>query len=269
MTEYEEAYVTATGVPLPSHSAELNQWFDAIKRGETLPPRSVQAVKSGLVAHALSDKNVDPANFDYYHWVIDHLMGGTAALSEMSAQLIGMAFVSTGIFATDLPQPLTINPWQAPKMANWPLATQRAVIIENNGVFIWLHHLHPQWPLINQGGNDFQPAYVDLLAQLVRRGLQVTYLGDIDAAGIRMADTLRQRLPETPEFLAIQSPVRVMTWLGGVYGLSDAKRTVQQPVTDKDLQLEMNMVHMQGRFVEQEQLLDEYELLIDEWLRQA
>lgn len=265
MTDYGKTYREATKRALPPHAKELDHWFSTIARGEQLPPRSVQAVQAGLVAHALVDAQVDPPHFHYYHWVIDHCLGGTAAVHELSAQLIGMAFTSANVFATALPQPLTLNPWQISKMQDWPLAATRAVIIENNGVFIWLHHLHPDWPLIDQGGNDFQPAYLELLSKMVAQGLAVTYLGDLDATGIRMADTLRQNLPKTPEFLALQTPRNVLRWLMEV-GKSDPKRTRRQPVRDPDLAQEMDSVSTQGKFVEQEQLLTEYETLIAEWL---
>ncbi|WP_461226173.1 DUF2399 domain-containing protein [Lacticaseibacillus suihuaensis] len=265
MNEIESAYVAATGRSLPARAAALTRWLERAKAGELLPPRSVQAVEAGLVAHALSDSKVDPRHYHYYTWAIDYLRSQGIIIREMSAQLIGMALVSTGVFRTDLPQPLTLNPWQADAMANWPLATNRAVIIENNGVFIWLHHLHPGWPLIDQGGNDFQPAYLNLLATLINRGLVVTYLGDLDAAGIRMADTLRQALPACPAFLAIQTPRRVMAWLSR-YGKEDRRRTQVQAIRDSELALEMNSIVFQGQFVEQEQLLAVYERLIAAWL---
>lgn len=267
MSDYTEAYVQATGGKLPAQAVALDRWFDAMRGGELLPPRSVQAVEAGLVGHALSDPKVDPAHYRYYTWVVDWLVAQGIEVNEMSAQLIGMAFVSTGILQTDLPRPLTLNPWQVDSMLDWPLSSRRAVIIENNGVFIWLHHLHPDWPLIDQGGNDFQPAYLKLLSSLVQRGLVVTYLGDLDATGIRMADTLRQALPDSPEFLAIQSPRQVMAWLSQ-FGKTDLKRSRAQPVADVELQTEMNSIVFQEQFVEQEQLLGEYERLIAAWLKE-
>ncbi|WP_179394504.1 DUF2399 domain-containing protein [Lacticaseibacillus absianus] len=265
MSELEAAYVAATGRQLPIHAAGLARWFDQMQTGELLPPRSVQAVQAGLIGHALSDPKADPPHYHYYTWVVEHLRSQGVVIHELSAQLIGMAFVSTGVLATDLPQPLTLNPWQVAAMGAWPLATKRAVIIENNGVFIWLHQLHPDWPLIAQGGNDFQPAYLNLLTALVTRGLSVTYLGDLDATGIRMADTLRQALPTSREFLALQSPTRVMGWLSA-YGKDDPRRTRRQAVQDPELRMEMNSIAFQGQFVEQEQLLDDYERLIRAWL---
>lgn len=265
MSEYGEAYVRATGRTLPEHAAELDHWFDLMRAGALLPPRSVQAVEAGLFAHALSDSKLDGPHYRYYAWVTDWLAKQGVASHEMSAQLIGMAFVSTGVFQTDLPQPLTLNPWQVDHMLDWPLAAQRAVIIENNGVFIWLHHLHPDWPLIDQGGNDFQPAYLKLLSAMIEHGLIITYLGDLDATGIRMADTLRQGLPECPEFLAIQSPQQVMSWVSQ-FGKLDESRTRGQTVQDSELQQEMGTIDLIGKLVEQEQLLEEYEHLIAEWL---
>lgn len=268
MSEYGEAYVQATGRELPVPAAALDRWFDAMRGGELLPPRSVQAFEAGLVGHALSDPKVDSVYYRYYTWVVDWLVGQGVVVHEMSAQLIGMAFVSTGVLQTDLPQPLTLNPWQVDKMLDWPLAARRAVIIENNGVFIWLHHLHPDWPLIDQGGNDFQPAYLKLLSSLVQRGLMVTYLGDLDATGIRMADTLRSALPDSPEFLTMQSPRQVMAWLSR-FGKDDVGRTRAQTVQDPELRIEMSSIDLQGQFVEQEQLLGEYERVIAAWLREV
>lgn len=265
MSEYAKAYRDATHQPVPQHAEALARWFDAMRTGELLPPRSVQAVQAGLVAHALSDPKVDPAHYRYYYWVVAQLTAQGITVNELSAQLIGMAFVSTGVLATDLPQPLTLNPWQVDAMLDWPLAAKRAVIVENNGVFIWLHHLHPDWPLIDQGGNDFQPAYLNLLTALVQRGLVVTYLGDLDATGIRMADTLRQNLPPCSEFLAIQSYPQVLQWVSGV-GKTDAKRTQAQVVQDGELRKEMDAIVFQRRFVEQEQLLGDYEKMIAAWL---
>ena len=265
MINYEQAYQAATHRPLPSNYRELNRLFDAIASGELLPPRSQQAVNAGLVAHALSDREVDPSHYHYYHWVVDRMLNANHG-NELSAQLIGMAFVSANIFDTTLPQPLTINPWQAPAMSEWPLASRQAVIIENNGVFIWLHHLHPTWPLIAQGGNDFQPAYLTLLQGMVKQGLRVTYLGDLDATGIRIADTLRRALPPTTDFLALQTPQRVVTWLS-LKGKVDTLRTAAEHVVDPKLQQEMNAIVTQGVFVEQEQLITEYETLIATWLQ--
>lgn len=263
MSEYSKAYQQATGKNPPVHYHALDRLFDAMKRGDLLPPRGQQAVDAGLVAHALTDEKADPEHYRYYQWVIKQYLK-LPAVNELSAKLIGMAFVSANVFATDLPQPLTLNPWQAEKMQEWPLAAERAVIIENNGVFIWLHHLHPEWPLINQGGNDFQETYVNLLAQLVARGLIITYLGDLDATGIRIADTLKQALPATPDFLAIQTPRWVLEQLS-TRGKQDPTRTRLQYVQDPDLKKEMFSINL-GRFVEQEQLIGEYEKEISSWL---
>lgn len=265
MSKYGEDFLRMAKRPLPIHAEELDHWFDLMRRGSLLPPRSIQAVYSGLVGHALSDPRVDPEHYYYYTWMVDYLASQDVIVNELSAQLIGMAFVSTGVLKTDLPEPLTLNPWQVDDLMEWPLVSKKAVIIENNGVFIWLHHLHPQWPLIDQGGNDFQPAYLKLLSRFVRRGLQVTYLGDLDATGIRMADTLRQALPECPAFLAIQSPKRLMGWLS-MYGKDDVIRTQEQKVQNSELRKEMNSIVLLGKFVEQEQLLEEYEQLIEAWL---
>lgn len=264
MSEYSEAYQQATGKTPPVQYAALDRLFDAMKRGERLPPRGQQAVDAGLVAHALVDDKADPEHYRYYQWVIKQYLH-LPAVNEMSAKLIGMAFVSANVLATDLPQPLTLNPWQAEKMQDWPLAAERTVIIENNGVFIWLHHLHPDWPLIDQGGNDFQETYLSLLARLVTRGLTVTYLGDLDATGVRIADTLKQALPGTSDFLAIQTPRWVLDQLSS-WGKHDPARTRFQSVQDPDLKKEMISINRLGMFVEQEQLIGEYETRISSWL---
>ena len=264
MSKYSEAYQQATGNALPAHYRELDRLFDQMQQGEQLPPRGQQSVDAGLVAHALVDEQTDPAHYRYYQWVtkqylkLDHV-------NELSAKLIGMAFVCANLFVTDLPQPLTLNPWQAPQMQQWPLATKRAEIIENNGVFIWLHHRHPEWPLIDQGGNDFQASYVVLLVALVRRGLTVTYLGDLDATGVRIADTLKQALPNSPEFLALQTPNWVIGQLS-TKGKRDLVRSRGVSVQDSELRQEMASISSLGRFVEQEQLIGEYEGMIGKWL---
>lgn len=265
MSEYSEAYMQAKHQPAPKYADAMDSVFAQIQRGELLPPRGQQAVNVGLVAHALTDSKIDPPHYRYYHWVVDRFLAQTP-IHELSAQLIGMAFVSANLLQTPLPQPLTLNPWQAPQMGAWPLASKQAVVIENNGVFIWLHHLHPEWPLINQGGNDFQAVYVRLLQQYVKRGLSLTYLGDLDATGIRIADTLRRQLPICRTFLDLQSPTNVSLWLSQ-FGKYDSKRTKSQNIEDEELRQEMVSISVQQRFVEQEQLIGEYERLIADWLR--
>ncbi|WP_390408962.1 DUF2399 domain-containing protein [Lacticaseibacillus jixiensis] len=260
MSEYAKAYQAATGKMAPHN---LDTLFDQIKAGTLLPPRGQQAVDAGLTAHALTDPRVAPAVYHYYDWVVNHYL--QQPVNELSAKLIGMALTAANVFATNLPQPLTINPWQVPELMNWPLATERAVVIENNGVFIWLHHLHPTWPLIDQGGNDFQPAYVTLLNAMVAQGLHLAYLGDLDATGIRIADTLVHAVP-AKDWLAIQTPQQVSNWLI-FHGKTDPQRTKLQAVRDPQLKEEMRSVAVTFRqFVEQEQLIPDYERLIQNWL---
>ena len=114
MRDYQAAY-EASGHRLPAKHEALAHWFDAMQAGERLPPRAVQAVQAGLVAHALTDPKVDPEAYRYYQWVQAYLRAEGYQWQELSAQLIGMAFVSCHVFKTDLPQPLTLNPCR-----RWP-----------------------------------------------------------------------------------------------------------------------------------------------------
>ncbi|MFD1428827.1 DUF2399 domain-containing protein [Lacticaseibacillus mingshuiensis] len=267
MTDYRAAYEAATGHPVPPEAAGLDVLFAKISAGEPLPPRGQQAVDAGLTAHSLNDAKEAPAVFHYYQWVLAHYFAD-GQLNELSAKLIGMAFTAANIFQTELPQPLTLNPWQIAAMANYPLATTKAVVVENNGVFVLLHTLHPTWPLIDQGGNDFQKAYVALMQQLVARGLRLAYLGDLDSEGIRIADTLLGALPRDsgPDFLSLQTPQRVLQWITD-RGRVDAGRTGDRRISDPTLQTELATIRFSGKFVEQEQLLSEYEGLIGDWLK--
>ncbi|NLR10309.1 MULTISPECIES: DUF2399 domain-containing protein [Lactobacillaceae] len=267
MNPYRKAYERATGRAVPAVAVPLDNLFAKMATGDLLPPRGQQAVDAGLTAHSLNDPQENPAVYDYYHWVMTTYFA-EAPVNELSAKLIGMAFTSLNIFQTDLPQPLTLNPWQATAMADYPLRTQRAVVIENNGVFIWLAHLHPDWPLINQGGNDFNAVYVTLIQHLETRGVQLTYLGDLDSKGIQMADHLFCQLRSTPivTFSALQSPANVTKWLA-VKGKRGTQRTRPLTVKTPVFQRELDAVNLAGRFVEQEQLISEYERLIDDWVQ--
>lgn len=266
MSDYQTAYTQATGRPAPVSAPQLDTLFAKIAAGEPLPPRGQQAVDAGLTAHSLLDPREAPASYAYYQWVVTHLFQ-PGEINELTARLIGMAFTSANIFVTDLPQPLTLNPWQVTRLADLRVRATQAVVIENNGVFALLHQLHPTWPMVVQGGNDFQPAYVRVMQHLVAGGLRVTYLGDLDSEGIRIADTLLGHLPVTAQadFLALQTPARVSAWVTN-YGRSDAGRTGSREIHDATLQTELDTIRYQHRFVEQEQLIGDYEALIAAWL---
>jgi len=268
MSEYQQQYEQATGKRVSAAADKLDGLFDRIANGEVLPPRGQQAVDLGLTAHSLNDARENPAVYDYYHWVLTNYFA-PQQIQEVTAKLIGMAFTCANIFQTDLPQPITLNPWQIPAMRTFPLRTTRAIVVENNGVFAWLLQLHPEWPLINQSGNDFNAAYVDLIQALERQHVQFTYLGDLDSRGIQMADhlfnVLRQTSIET--FTALQSPANVVKWLT-LNGKVDGQRTRQLTVQNSVFQKEMNSINLLGKFVEQEQLIGAYETLITAWLAQ-
>lgn len=265
---YLERYQQATGRPAPLEAERLEPLFARIAADEPLPPRSQQAVDLGLPAHSLSGSEERPALYQYYRWVLTNCFAGKRP-NELTAKLIGMAFVCNQVFKTDLPQPITLNPWQSTQMQTFPLATNRAVIVENNSMFILLATKHPDWPLINQGGNDFQLVYVALLNSLEARGVALTYLGDLDSRGIQMADTLYQRLNQTPleTFLALQTTERVSAWIATFGESDDVKRVRPLKVNTLDLQSQMNAVTLSGRYVDQEKLLPDYEKLMTNWLK--
>ncbi|GAF41495.1 hypothetical protein FC83_GL000086 [Agrilactobacillus composti DSM 18527 = JCM 14202] len=266
MSPYQQAYRTNTGKPLPAQAATLEPLFAQIAAGEALPPRGQQAVTLGLTAHSLTDAKADPDLFEYYRWVITHCFA-QKEINELTAKLIGMAFTSANIFQTDLPQPITLNPWQIDAMLTFPLATKQAVVIENNGVFALLHQRHPTWPLIVQSGNDFNPAYVQLIQNLEQRGVAFTYIGDLDSRGIQMADHFFTQLQRTPidVVTALQRPVDVAKWVA-LMGKPDPKRTRALTVQNAIYQQELNVIQLSEKFVEQEQLLAIYEARIPQWL---
>lgn len=268
MPDYQQQYEAATGKRVPLEAAKLDTLFDRIANGELLPPRGQQAVDLGLTAHSLSDPQENPAVYAYYHWVLMHVFD-SQQIKTITAKLIGMAFTCANIFQTDLPQPMTLNPWQIQAMTTFPLSAKQAIIVENNGVFAWLLQLHPEWPLINQSGNDFNAAYVALIQSLEQRGVQFTYLGDLDSRGIQMADHLFQVLTRTPitTFTALQSPTNVAKWVM-LMGKANAERTRQLTIQNPTFQKEMNSITLFGKFVEQEQLISSYEALIQAWLSQ-
>lgn len=266
MNDYQQEYVQVTGRRLPANANLLEPLFADIAAGKQLPPRGQQAVTLGLTAHTLTDGQTDPALFDYYRWVLAHYFT-TAQINELTAKLIGMAFTSANVFRTDLPQPLTLNPWQAPAMHKFPLQNHRVIVIENNGVFVYLLRRHPQWPLVLQGGNDFNATYVTLIQRLEQRSVQFTYLGDLDGKGIQMAEHFFKQLRQTPIEVvsALQQPAAVAKWLV-LRGKTDAKRTRRWQVDTPLYQMEMDSVVTLGKFVEQEQLIDIYEQQIVQWL---
>lgn len=266
MSPYRKAYEASTGLIAPKEAEQLDDLFQRIVRGDRLPPRGQQAVDAGLTAHSLNDRRENPQLFDYYQWVLANVLTD-CPVNELSAKLIGMAFTCMSIFKTDLPQPLTLNPWQIAAMQDYPLGTKQAVVIENNGVFVWLATLHPEWPLINQAGNDLNSAYIQLMQSLELRGVQLTYLGDLDSRGIQMADSLFRQLSQTSieTFTAIQSPANVSYWLT-LKGKKDVKRTRRLEVKTPVLCEELDSIRLFGKFVEQEQLISNYERLIEEWL---
>ncbi len=225
-----------------------------------------EAVAMGLTAHTLNDAREDPALFAYYRWVMTHCFQ-SGQVNELTARLIGMAFTSANVFDTDLPQPLTLNPWQLTPMLDFPLKNKQAVVIENNGVFALLHQEHPDWPLILQSGNDFNDVYVRLIQRLEERGMRYAYLGDIDSAGIRMADRFASLLKQTSteEVAALQTPTDVRVWLANLVN-KNAKRTKQLNVMTRVYQDEMTTIALFGKFIEQEQLVTIYEKRIAAWL---
>ncbi|MFD1485203.1 DUF2399 domain-containing protein [Lacticaseibacillus baoqingensis] len=269
MIDYQAQYSQATGRQAPANAALLTPLFEQIASGQPLPPRSQQAVDLGLTAHALSDSTVDPPLFAYYRWVLLHALG-SKALNEVTAQLIGSTITIANIFQTDLPQPITINPWQINAMLQAPLLTQRAVVIENNGTFILLHELHPDWPLILQAGNGFTSAYVAIIQQLEARGVALTYLGDLDSRGLQMADHFLGLLQHTSAAVvtAIQTPDNVRDWVVLYKQSTPASRFRAVKLTASVYQAELQTLRVNAGFVEQEQLLGEYEVLIDQWLIQ-
>lgn len=266
MNPYREKYEQQTNRVVSSHAQQLEPLFADIVTGKSLPPRGQQAVDLGFTAHTLNDPHEDPEVYQYYQWVLTNCFDGQP-LHELSAKLIGATFTAANVFKTDLPQPVTLNPWQTESMQSFPLAAKRAVIVENNGVFIWLLHRHPDWPLINQAGNDFNTAYLAIVQSLEQRQVKLTYIGDLDSRGIQMADYLFSQLNFTPieTFTAIQSPINVFQWLTQL-GKTNLKRSRKLQISNPVLQKELDSIHVLKCFVEQEQLITEYESLISAWL---
>ncbi|MDN6595567.1 MAG: hypothetical protein L0K99_10245, partial [Lacticaseibacillus paracasei] len=90
MSSYIDAFEKATGQPAPPEAGKLDQLFNQIRQGKTLPPRGQQAVAMGLTAHTLNDAREDPALFAYYRWVMTHCFK-SGQVNELTARLIGMA----------------------------------------------------------------------------------------------------------------------------------------------------------------------------------
>ncbi|BAN74249.1 MULTISPECIES: DUF2399 domain-containing protein [Lacticaseibacillus] len=267
MSRYSDAFESQTGQVAPEKAAQLDRVFDQIARGKALPPRGQQAVTLGLTAHTLNDPHEDPPLFAYYRWVMTHCFQ-YGQVNELTARLIGMAFTSANIFATDLPQPLTLNPWQLKPMLDFPLKNTQAVVIENNGVFALLHQEHPDWPLILQSGNDFNDVYVQLIQRLEDRGMCYAYLGDLDSKGVQMADQFARLLKQTAakDVAALQTPKDVRIWLADM-GKKDPHRTRKLKVVTPVYQAEMTTITLFGKFIEQEQLMGIYEERIGQWLK--
>lgn len=262
MSKYIEAYKNQTGNDAPTGALQLDVLFDQIEQHKTLPPRGQQAVDLGFTAHTLNDPKENPEIFRYYYWIINHFFVNEP-IDELSANMIGNSFVSANVIESNLPQPITLNPWQIKQLKDPRFSTKRAVIIENNGVFIWLHHLHPTWPLINQSGNDFNKYYNSILNKIVDEKIQLTYLGDLDSKGIQIADHLSNIVG--PNIFDIQTPEQVLDWLVR-FGKVDPQRCKLLQVNNPSLQLEAESINTIGKFVEQEQLIEEYEQLIGQWL---
>lgn len=263
---YVQEYERATGRRAPERAAALAPLFRKIKAGELLPPRGQQAVDCGFTAHTFTDKDMRPTVYKYYQWVLANPLM-TYELRELTAPLMGSTATVWNVFVSDLPEPLTLNQWQLEGMRKLPLRTQKVVVLENNGVAVWLHHLHPEWPLLLQGGYNLNPTYTGLVQMLEQRGVEFAYLGDLDSEGIAIAAGFTEILHEqTPaEVLQIQSPIQVITWIGN-YGIAARKRTATQTFGESTLQFEADTISTRGEFVEQEQLIAEYERVIPEWL---
>lgn len=265
MDRYLEKYQAVTGKILPAVAAKLAPLFDQMQAGQVVPPKGQQAVDLGFTAHTFNNRRENPAIYDYYQWVIAHVI--STPINELTAKLIGMAFTSANIIESNLPQPLTLNPWQIKQLETSLITAKQAVIVENNGIFIWLAHRHPDWPLINQSGNDFNESSVQMIQKIERAGVALTYLGDLDSTGIRIAAQLFAALKQTPvdQFMALQTPQRVVQWLS-LYGKVGSGRTRSVKLRPQLFQEEANSIHVLGRFVEQEQLIEPYEQLIADWL---
>lgn len=263
---YVQDYERITGRRAPERAASLAPLFRKIKAGELLPPRGQQAVDCGFSAHTFTDKDVRPTVYKYYQWVLANPLAAYP-LHELTAPLMGSTATVWNVFATELPEPLTVNQWQVAELGHVPLRAAKVVVLENNGVAVWLHHLHPEWPLLLQGGNNFNSTYTALVQLLEQRGVQFAYLGDLDSKGLAIAASFTEILQEqtTAEVLQLQSPLQVIKWVGN-YGIANKRRSTPQTFGESTLQFEADTISTRGEFVEQEQLISEYERLIPAWL---
>ena len=264
MSKYIEVYQRQTGKVLSGDAKLLDSIFKKIDTNQLLPPLGQQAVDLGLTAHTFNDSKVLLEIYHYYHWIINNYFADKT-INELNANLIGNSFVSANIIGTDLPQPITLNSWQINQLETVKIINNKAVIVENNGVFIWLHQLHPNWPLINQSDNNFNRYYNLFLKKLVGQGLKVTYLGDLDSEGIKIANHLSSLIGE--HIFELQNSDQAFDWLVR-YGKLDANRSKAVNVVNPILQREADSIHTLGRFVEQEQLIQEYEPIVEQWLNE-
>lgn len=263
---YVGDYERSTNRRAPERAASLAPLFARIRAGNLLPPRRQQAVDCGFSADTLLDHGDRPTVYNYYKWVLRFPLADTP-MHELAAPDLGETMTSWNVFQSEMPQPLTLNAWQVADMTMVPLQTNRVVVLENNGVAVWLHHLHPEWPLLMQGGDNFNAAYIDAVRLLEKRGVQLAYLGDLDSEGLMLAATFAELLREqTPaEVLRLQTPIHVIRWVDA-YGIDDKRRTGRISLADSTMQFEADTIHSRGQYVEQEQLIAEYERIIPEWL---
>lgn len=270
MINYIEKFEEETGKHLGDDAKRLTPLFEEIRFGNILPPKGQQAVDCGFIAHTFNDPRENPLIYTYYHWVIENIFADTV-IRELPAKIIGDEFICANIFETDWPQPLTVNKWQLDQVLTAKLMAKKAVVIENNGVFIWLLHRHPDWPLILQSGNNFNVVYRNVMKMLSHK-VKLSYLGDLDTEGIKIVDLLTTMIDEqgceSRALSALQNLGQVANWVA-VYGVSNesTKRihydeTIMNPVWQE----EANFLEINHQFVEQEQLIREYERIIPEWL---
>lgn len=91
---------------------------------------------------------------------------------------------------------------------------------------------------------------------------------DLTSTGIWIAAQFFSILKHTTaeQLLAIQTPQQVVEWLS-LYGKISPSRTRAVPLEPVTFQDEANTFHVLERFVEQEQLIGDYEQLIGNWLQ--
>lgn len=103
------------------------------------------------------------------------------------------------------------------------------------------------------------------MRRLEARGVRLTYLGDLDSKGIQMADHLFGQLQVKPLRPCSHRP----TWPSGWPLRASRQRNGRGPLAVQTavFQQEMDAVNLVGKFVEQEQLITEYERLIGDWVK--